>query len=45
MRRVLADWPEIKSPRMTLRQRGYKRTVDVVKCRHRELRPPPERPA
>jgi hypothetical protein len=45
MRRVLADWPEIKSPRMTLRQHIYRRTVDVAHCRQRELRLPPERPA
>ncbi len=47
LRRVLEEWPEIKAPRMTdiLREHGYEGSVDVVKRRLRELRPPPERPA
>jgi transposase len=47
VRRVLADWPEIKAPRLTeiLREHGYEGSVDVVKRRLRELRPAKERPA
>lgn len=47
VRQVLADWPQIKAPRMTeiLREHGYEGSVDVVKRRLRELRPPQERPA
>jgi transposase len=47
VRRVLAEWPEIKAPRMTeiLREHGYEGSVDVVKRRLRALRPPKERPA
>jgi len=44
---VLGDWPQIKAPRMTeiLREHGYEGSVDVVKRRLRELRPPAGRPA
>jgi transposase len=47
MREVLAEWPAIKAPRMTeiLRVHGYDGSVDQVKRRLRELRPPPARPA
>jgi transposase len=48
IRRVLSDWPEIKAPRLTglLRDEyGYEGSVDLVKRRLRELRPPMERPA
>ena len=47
IRQVLAEWPQIKAPRMTevLREHGYEGSVDVVKRRLRELRPLPERPA
>jgi transposase len=48
IRAVLADWPQIRAPRMTdiLRDDyGYEGSVDVVKRRLRELRPPRERPA
>ena len=44
---MLEEWPTIKAPRMTeiLREHGYAGSVDVVKRRLRELRPPSERPA
>jgi transposase len=47
IRGVLAEWPQIKAPRMTeiLREHGYEGSVDIVKRRLRELRPPRERPA
>ncbi len=47
MRRVLADWPEIKAPRMTelLRDCGYEGSVDLVRRRLAELRPKEVRPA
>lgn len=47
MRRVLSDWPETKSPRMTelLRDYGYEGSVDLVKRRLQELRPREVRPA
>jgi transposase len=47
IREVLVEWPQIKAPRMTeiLREHGYEGSVDVVKRRLRELRPPTERPA
>jgi transposase len=47
IRGVLEEWPQIKAPRMTeiLRENGYEGSVDVVKRRLRELRPPRERPA
>jgi transposase len=47
IREVLVEWPQIKAPRMTeiLREHGYAGSVDVVKRRLRELRPPKERPA
>ena len=47
IRDVLAEWPAIKAPRMTeiLRGHGYRGSVDQVKRRLRELRPPPVRPA
>jgi len=47
IREVLAEWPAIKAPRMTeiLRGRGYRGSVDQVKRRLRELRPPLVRPA
>ena len=42
MEAVLGEWPQIKAPRMTeiLREHGYCGSVDVVKRRLRELRPP-----
>ena len=47
--RATLEWcPDIKAPRMTdiLRdEHGYEGSVDVVKRRLRELRPPAERPA
>jgi transposase len=45
--RVLAEWPQIRAPRMTevLREHGYEGSVDVVKRRLRQLRPQVERPA
>jgi transposase len=45
--RVLEEWPQIKAPRMTeiLREHGYEGSVDVVKRRMRQLRPPVKRPA
>jgi transposase len=47
IRRVLAEWPEIKAPRMTeiLREHGYRGSVDLVRRRLRELRPRPVRAA
>ena len=47
LRRVLEEWPTIKAPRMTevLGAHGYEGSVDVVKRRLRDLRPPSERPA
>jgi transposase len=48
IRATLEEWPDIKAPRMTdiLRDDyGYAGSVDVVKRRLRELRPPAERPA
>jgi transposase len=47
MREVLVEWPQIKAPRMTeiLRSHGYGGSVDQVKRRLRELRPPAVRPA
>jgi transposase len=48
MRRVLAEWPEIKAPRMTeiLREDyGYAGSVDLVKRRLAKLRPKPLRAA
>jgi transposase len=47
MRRVLEEWPEIKAPRLTeiLHENGYEGSVDLVKRRLRQLRPPAERPA
>jgi transposase len=48
IRATLAECPDIKAPRMTdiLRDGyGYDGSVDVVKRRLRELRPPVERPA
>lgn len=47
IRRSLAEYPEIKAPRMTeiLRGHGYEGSVDLVKRRLRELRPRTERPA
>ncbi|MCA1698228.1 MAG: IS21 family transposase, partial [Actinobacteria bacterium] len=47
-RRLLAEWPQIKAPRATelLRSEyGYDGSVDLVKRRLRELRPPVVRPA
>jgi hypothetical protein len=45
--RVLEEWSEIKAPRPAeiLREHGYKGSVDLVKRRLREVRPPAERPA
>jgi transposase len=48
LRRLLAEWPQIKAPRATelLRDEyGYDGSVDLVKRRLRELRPPAVRPA
>jgi len=47
LRRLLEEWPQIKSPRATevLREYGYLGSVDVVRRRLRELRPPVVRPA
>ena len=47
LERVLEEWPQVKAPRMTeiLREHGYEGSVDVVKRRLRQLRPPVERPA
>jgi transposase len=47
IRQVLVEWPQIKAPRMAeiLREHGYEGSVDLVKRRLRELRPPTERPA
>ena len=48
LRRVLAEWPQIKAPRATelLRDEyGYDGSVDLVKRRLRELRPSAVRPA
>lgn len=48
IRVTLEECPDIKAPRMTdiLRdEHGYEGSVDVVKRRLRELRPPSERPA
>jgi transposase len=48
LRRLLEEWPQIKAPRATelLREEyGYSGSVDLVKRRLRELRPPPARPA
>jgi transposase len=48
LRRLLVEWPQIKAPRATelLREEyGYDGSVDLVKRRLRELRPPRVRPA
>jgi transposase len=47
LQRVVEEWPQIKAPRMTevLRDHGYDGSVDVVRRRLRQLRPPTERPA
>jgi transposase len=48
LRRLLEEWPQIKAPRLTelLRDEyGYDGSVDLVKRRLRELRPPAVRPA
>ncbi len=48
LRRLLAEWPQIKAPRATelLRDEyGYDGSVDLVKRRLRALRPPAVRPA
>jgi transposase len=47
LRRLLVEWPQIKAPRATevLRGYGYDGSVDLVKRRLRELRPPAVRPA
>jgi len=48
LRRLLAEWPQIKAPRATelLREEyGYDGSVDLVKRRLRELRPRAVRPA
>jgi transposase len=44
--RVLEEWPAVEAPRMTeiLSEHGYEGSVDVVKRRLRQLRPPVERP-
>lgn len=46
--KLISDWPEIKSPRVTeiLRdEHGYEGSVDLVRKRMAKLRPPSERPA
>ena len=45
--RLVEEWPQIKAPRATevLREYGYAGSVDVVRRRLRELRPPSVRPA
>jgi transposase len=48
LRRLLEEWPLIRAPRATelLREEyGYEGSVDLVKRRLRELRPPAVRPA
>jgi transposase len=48
LRQLLSDWPQIKAPRVTeiLRDdHGYRGSVDLVRRRLQELRPPAERPA
>jgi transposase len=48
MRRLLADWPDLKAPRMTEILRddyGYSGSVDLVRKRLARLRPRSERPA
>ena len=47
LRRLLEEWPQIKAPRATeaLREYGYAGSVDVVRRRLRELRPPVVRSA
>ena len=48
LRRLLTEWPQIRAPRATelLREEyGYEGSVDLVKRRLRELRPPAVRPA
>jgi transposase len=44
---VLEEWPQVRAPRLTeiLRGYGYAGSVDVVKRRLRELRPPVVRAA
>ena len=46
--RLLADWPDIKAPRVTEMLRddyGYAGSVDLVRKRLAQLRPRSERPA
>lgn len=46
--KLIKDWPEIKSPRVTevLRdEHGYEGSVDLVRKRMAAMRPPSERPA
>jgi transposase len=48
LRRLVEEWPQLKAPRATelLREEyGYAGSVDLVKRRLRELRPPAARPA
>jgi transposase len=48
LRRLVEEWPQIKAPRATelLREEfGYDGSVDLVKRKLRELRPPKARPA
>ena len=47
LRQLVEEWPQIKAPRATelLREHGYDGSVDLVKRRLRELRPPAVRPA
>ena len=47
LRSLLEQWPQIKAPRASeiLREYGYRVSVDVVRRRLRELRPPVVRPA
>jgi hypothetical protein len=44
MRGVLADWPEINAPRMTLVGAATNVRSTSSSARQRELRPAPERP-
>src|SRR6187200_3345549 len=48
MQRVLAEWPQIRAPRMTeilCEEHGYAGSVDLVKRRLAKLRPTPARAA
>jgi transposase len=47
LRDLLREWPQIKAPQVTevLREQGYTGSVELVKQRLRQLRPPRVRPA